>query len=272
MTSTTAPARKKLSPRRRAQRIRWINYGVLVLGVLAIVLFADGRQLQSVFFRPDMIAETVGPGLLNALKNTILYTVGAFVFGLVLGTMLALMKLSQIGPYRWIATIYTEIFRGVPAIIVLLAFSLISLAIPGLQIPLDPFGAVWMALGLVAAAYMSETIRAGIQAVPKGQIEAARSLGMPPGMAMRKIVLPQAFRIITPPLTNELVLLTKDSSLVYVLGLMAPAFELTKFGRTLMNSTGNLTPLVVAGFSYLIITLPLTFLVRRMEARQKKAR
>ena len=84
--------------------------------------------------------------------------------------------------------------------------------------------------------------------------------------------LPQAFRIITPPLTNELVLLTKDSSLVYVLGLMAPAFELTKFGRTLMNSTGNLTPLVVAGFSYLIITLPLTFLVRRMEDRQKKAR
>ena len=271
MTSTTAPARKKLSPRRRAQRIRWINYGVLVLGLLAIVMFADGRQLQSVFFRPDMIAETVGPGLLNALKNTILYTLGAFVFGLALGTVLALMKLSQVAPYRWIATIYTEIFRGVPAIIVLLAFSLISLAIPGLQIPFDPFGAVWMALGLVAAAYMSETIRAGIQAVPKGQTEAARSLGMPSGMATRKIVLPQAFRIVTPPLTNELVSLTKDSSLIYVIGLSAEAFDLTKYGRDLTNTYSSMTPLVIAGLTYLVITLPLTFLVRRMEAKQRKA-
>ena len=91
-------------------------------------------------------------------------------------------------------------------------------------------------------------------------------------MAMRRIVLPQAFRIITPPLTNELVLLTKDSSLVYVLGLTASAFELTKFGRDISNSNGNLTPLVVAGLCYLLITLPLTFLVRRMEAKAKKAR
>ena len=193
-------------------------------------------------------------------------------FGLALGTALALMKLSQIGPYRWIATIYTEVFRGVPAIIVLLAFSLISLAIPGLQIPFDPFGAVWTALGLVAAAYMSETIRAGIQAVPKGQTEAARSLGMPSGMATRKIVLPQAFRIVTPPLTNELVSLTKDSSLIYVIGLSAEAFDLTKYGRDLTNTHSNMTPLVIAGLTYLVITLPLTFLVRRMEAKATKAR
>ncbi|MFT3833141.1 MAG: amino acid ABC transporter permease [Micropruina sp.] len=271
MTSTATPTRKKLSPRRRAQRIRWVNYGVLVLAVVAVILFADGRQLQSVFFRPDLVAETVGPSLLNALKNTVLYTVGAFVFGLVLGTVLALMKLSQIGPYRWIATGYTEIFRGVPAIIVLLAFSLISLAIPGLRIPLDPFGSVWMALGLVASAYMSETIRAGIQAVPKGQTEAARSLGMTSGMATRKIVLPQAFRIVTPPLTNELVSLTKDSSLIYVIGLSAEAFDLTKYGRDLANTYSNMTPLVIAGLTYLVITLPLTFLVRRMEATQRKA-
>ena len=272
MVVDTAPARKKLSPRRRAQRIRWLNYVVLTIGVLAAILFVDGKQLQSVFFRPDMIAVTVGPGLLNALKNTILYTVGAFVFGLVLGTFLALMKLSQIRPYRWLATVYTELFRGVPAIIVLLAFSLISLAIPGLEIPLDPFGAVWTALGLVAAAYMSETIRAGIQAVPRGQTEAARSLGMPSGMATRKIVLPQAFRIVTPPLTNELVSLTKDSSLIYVIGLSAEAYDLTKYGRDLTNTYSNMTPLVIAGLTYLVITLPLTFLVRRMEAKAKKAR
>ncbi len=141
-----------------------------------------------------------------------------------------------------------------------------------MRLPLEPYGTVGTALGLVSAAYMSETIRAGIEAVPKGQLEAARSLGMPPGMAMQRIILPQAFRIITPPLTNELVLLTKDSSLVYVLGLTVSDFELTKFGRDLANSNGNLTPLIVAGLCYLIITLPLTYLVRRMEAKAKRAR
>lgn len=266
------PARKKMSPRKRARRIRFVQYAVLALLILAAVLFADGSQIQRVFFRPDLIAKTLGPGLLNALKNTILYTAGAFVFGLVTGTVLALMKLSQVAPYRWIASAYVEFFRGVPAIIVLLAFGLLPVAFPGLRIPLDPYGTVWTALGMVTAAYMSETIRAGIQAVPKGQVEAARSLGMSPGMSMQRIVLPQAFRIVTPPLTNELVLLTKDSSLVYVLGLTASAYELTKYGRDLANSNGNLTPLIVAGFCYLLITLPLTYLARRMEANAKKAR
>lgn len=271
-TTTQGPPRKKLSPRKRAQRIRFVQYALLALVVLLIILFADGEQISKVFFRPDLVQITIGPGLLNALKNTILYTAGAFVFGLLLGTVLALMKLSQIAPYRWIATIYVEFFRGVPAIIVLLVFSLLPLALPGLRIPFDPYGTVWTALGMVSAAYMSETIRAGIEAVPKGQMEAARSLGMPAGMAMRRIILPQAFRIVTPPLTNELVLLTKDSSLVYVLGLTAEAFELTKYGRDLTNTYANVTPLVIAGLSYLIITLPLTFIVRRMENRQKRAR
>lgn len=274
MTTTTAPAtpRKKMSPRKRARIIRMIQYAVLAVALLAIVLLADGQAIAKTFFRWDLIQVTVGPALLNALKNTVLYTAGAFVFGLVLGTVLALMKLSQIAPYRWLATIYTEFFRGIPAIIVLLVFSLLPLALPGLRIPLDPYGTVWTALGLVSAAYMSETIRAGIEAIPRGQMEAARSLGMAAGMAMWRIILPQAFRVVTPPLTNELVLLTKDSSLVYVLGLTAGAFELTKYGRDLTNTYANVTPLVIAGLTYLVITLPLTFLVRQMEARQKKAK
>ncbi|WP_028708878.1 amino acid ABC transporter permease [Propionicicella superfundia] len=271
-TAAPAPQKKKMSPRKRAKIIRIIQYTVLALALVAVIAFSDGQQIMRTFFRPDLMQQTIGVGLLNALKNTILYTAGAFVFGLLLGTMLALMKLSQVAPYRWIATVYTEFFRGVPAIIVLLVFSLLPLALPGLRIPLDPYGTVWTALGLVSAAYMSETIRAGIEAVPKGQMEAARSLGMPSGMAMSRIILPQAFRIVTPPLTNELVLLTKDSSLVYVLGLTGEAFELTKYGRDLANTHANVTPLVIAGLSYLIITLPLTFLVRRMEARQKKAK
>ena len=274
MTASTvqsAPPRKKLSPRKRAQRIRIIQYAVLVLVLLGAVLTIDGQQVQRVFLRPDLIAQAFGPALGYAFLNTIIYTAGAFIFGLALGTILALMKLSQVGPYRWLATIYTEFFRGVPAIIVLLAFSLLGVAFPGFRFPFDPYGTVWTALGLVTAAYMSETIRAGIQAVPKGQMEAARSLGMPPSMGMQRIILPQAFRIITPPLTNELVLLTKDSSLVYVLGLTTAGYELTKFGRDLANTYANITPLVLAGLCYLIITLPLTYLVRRMESKQRKA-
>lgn len=272
-TATAAPpAKKPLSPRKRAQRIRWIQYGVLAAILIAVGVSADWAQIRSVFLRGDLITATLTQGLGNAMKNTIVYTIGAFVFGLVFGTVLALMRLSTVGPYRWIATAYIEFFRGLPAIVVLMAFGLLPLAFPGLIIPFDPYGTVWVALGIVAAAYMAETIRAGIQAVPKGQIEAARSLGMPAGTATRKIVLPQAFRIITPPLTNEVILLTKDSSLAYILGLSGDAFELTKYGRDLANTYANLTPLVVAGFCYLIITLPLSIVVRRMEARQKKER
>ncbi|KGN43079.1 amino acid ABC transporter permease [Knoellia aerolata] len=269
---TDAPAKKKLSPRRRAQRIRWTQYALLVAFVIAFALGADWGQIQSVFFRSDLVKATLTEGLPNAFKNTLVYTAGAFVLGLLLGTVLALMRLSSVGPYRWISTAWIEFFRGLPAIVVFIAFSLLPLAFEGLVIPYDPYGTVWVALGLVASAYMAETIRAGIQAVPPGQIEAARSLGMPAGVATRKIILPQAFRIITPPLTNEVILLVKDSSLVYVLGLSAAGYELTKYGRDLASSNANLTPLVVAGFCYLVITLPLSYVVRRMEARQKKER
>ena len=153
-----------------------------------------------------------------------------------------------------------------------LRFSLAPLAFPGLRFPFDPYGTVWLALGIVAAAYMAETIRAGIQAVPKGQMEAARSLGMSHSRAMVSVVVPQAFRIILPPLTNELILLTKDSSLVYLLGVTLPTRELAKFGRDSLNQYVSMTPILVAGLAYLIITVPLGYVVRRLEAQQAKAR
>ena len=271
-TATDSPPRKKLSPRKRAQRMRWAQYAVLVIVALVLAFTANWPQIQQQFFDPTLIRTTLTEGVGSALKNTIVYTAGAFIIGLVLGTVLALMRLSSVAPYRWIATVWIEFFRGLPAIIVFIAFGLMSLAFEGFVIPYDPYGTVWVALGLVASAYMAETIRAGIQAVPPGQVEAARSLGMPSGIATRKIVLPQAFRVITPPLTNELILLVKDSSLVYVLGLSATGYELTKYGRQLSSDNARLTPLVVAGFCYLIITLPLSIIVRRMEARQKKER
>ena len=267
-----SPTTGHTSPRKRAQRIRLVQYAILIAILVGFLVNADLVQIQKVFFRTDLVASTITQGLGRALFNTITYTVGAFVIGLAAGTVLALMRLSQVAPYRWLATIYIEFFRGLPAIVVLIAFGLLPLAFPGMSIPFGIYGTVWLALGIVAAAYMSETIRAGIEAVPKGQVEAARALGMSSAQATRKVILPQAFRIITPPLTNELILLVKDSSLVYVLGLTTTGMDLTKFGRDAANTNANLTPLVVAGFAYLLITLPLTMLVRRMEAKSKRAR
>jgi len=264
--------RKGLSPRQRSQRSRRIQYSILVVLVLVAAFTADWGQIGSVFFKPAYIRSAFEDGLLNALVKTVEYTAGAFVIGLIGGTVLALMRLSSVGPYRWISTAYIEFFRGLPAIVVFIAFSLLPLAFEGMTIPLDPYGTVWLALGIVAAAYMAEVIRAGIQAVPKGQIEAARSLGMPPALATRKIVLPQAFRIVLPPLTNDLILLVKDSSLVFIIGTTAAGYELTGFGRDLANTYSNLTPLVTAGFCYLIITLPLGILVRRLEAKAARTR
>lgn len=248
-----------------------VQYAILLLIALAALLLADWRSLYQDFFNPALIVQAFTGGLPQAFLNTIIYTSGAFVFGLVVGTLLAIMKISGVGPYRWIATAYIEFFRGLPALVVLIGIFLLPTIIPGLEIPFDTYGKVWLGLGIVGSAYMAETIRAGIQAVPKGQVEAARSLGMSSGLATRKIVLPQAFRIVLPPLTNELILLVKDSSLVFVFGLMLSSFELTSFGRQMTNSEANMTPLVVAGFCYLLITLPLSLLVRRMENRSGKA-
>lgn len=272
-TGGSAPAAAtRLSPRKRSQRIRLVQYAVLVAILAVFLLKADLPQIQKVFFRSDLVWATITQGLGRALFNTLAYTVGAFILGLAAGTVLALMRLSQVGPYRWLATVYIEFFRGLPAIVVLIAFGLLPLAFPGMRIPFGIYGTVWLALGIVASAYMSETIRAGIEAVPKGQIEASRALGMSSAQTTRKVILPQAFRIITPPLTNELIMLVKDSSLVYVLGLTSTGMDLTKYGRDAANTNANLTPLVVAGFAYLLITLPLTMLVRRMEAKAKRAR
>jgi polar amino acid transport system permease protein len=262
-----------MSPRKRARISRGIQYAVLVAIAVAIALVADWGLLREQFFNGTVLPKLFPEIITVALKNTLIYTAGAFTFGLLLGLILALMRLSPVGPYRWLATLFVEFFRGVPALIVFIAFQYgFPTAFPGRQLPGGTLGVVTVALGLVGAAYMAETIRAGIQAVPKGQLEAARSLGMPQGRAMISIVIPQAFRIILPPLTNELILLTKDSSLVYVLGLSLTTEELTQFGREGLSTYVNLTPLFAAAMCYLIITIPLSIVVRRMEARSEKAR
>lgn len=268
-----APLSRRLTPRQRQRLFRGALYGLLIVLVLLAAFGADWDRIAAAFFQVDIARDMFPEVLLQAARNTVVYTATAFAFGLLLGLLLALMKLSAVGPYRWLATGYIELMRGLPALvtIILVGFGL-PIAFDGFNVPGGLLGKATLGLGLVAAAYMAETIRAGIQAVPKGQMEAARSLGMTKSWAMLSIVIPQAFRIIIPPLTNELVLLIKDTSLLFVLGTTPASKELTKFGRDLMSERFNGTPLTVIAVCYLLITLPLTRLVAALERRQARAR
>jgi len=251
---------------------RGILYAVLIVIVALVALLADWGLIQSSFFDLEIAVDMFPDVFLVGARNTIVYTFFAFAFGLILALVLALMKRSEVTPYRWIATSYIELFRGLPALVTII---FVGLGLPialGITIPGGLLGQGTVGLGLVAGAYMAETIRAGIEAVPRGQMEAARSLGMSKGAATRSIVLPQAFRIIIPPLTNELVLLIKDTSLLFVLGSTPATKELTKFGRDLMTQKFNGTPLIVIALVYLIITLPLTRFVAQLEKRAARAR
>ncbi len=242
-------------------------YGFTALLVIGIAFGADWPKIQSNFFQWEIIRDMFPEVLTIGAKNTIIYTALAFGFGLVLALVFALMRRSDFAPYRYFSLAYIEFFRAIPALVTII---LVGFGLPlafGWRIPFGTAGKGMIGLGIVAAAYMAETIRAGIEAVPRGQMEAARSLGMSRGNAMAYIILPQAFRIIIPPLTNELVLLIKDTSLLFVIGTTPVSKELTKFARDFMTSRQNATPLTVAAIVYLIITLPLTFLVRRLEKK-----
>ncbi|MFI5552420.1 amino acid ABC transporter permease [Streptomyces sp. NPDC051738] len=266
------PRKKGLTRRQKRSLSRGIQYVVFVAAVIAFAVAADWGRLKNQFAQGNIAKEMFPDVITLALKNTVLYTLSGFAVGLVLGMVIALMRLSSVGPYRWLAGVYIEIFRGLPALLIFIFIGVaVPLAFPGTEIPGGTYGKVALALGLVAAAYMAETIRAGIQAVPKGQMEAARSLGFSPARAMISIIIPQAFRIILPPLTNELVLLFKDSSLVLFLGVTLEERELSKFGRDLASQTANSTPILVAGLCYLLVTIPLGFVVRRMEAKAQEA-
>jgi len=261
-----------LTPRERTKIYQISMY--LLGGVLIalVAVFTDWKKVQRNFFDAEIAADMFPEVVTTAALNTVIYTALSFAIGFVLALVLALMRLSSIRPFRVFAIGYIELFRGLPALITLL---FVGFGLPiafGWRLPGGTLGNGSAGLAIVAGAYMAETIRAGIEAVPKGQVEAARSLGMSKTRTMFTIVLPQAFRIIIPPLTNELVLLIKDTSLFFILGTTPQTKELTKFARDFMSTSRNATPLTVVAIIYLIITLPLTFLVRRLERSAARAR
>jgi polar amino acid transport system substrate-binding protein len=136
----------------------------------------------------------------------------------------------------------------------------------------NPYPLGIAALGLMAAAYIGEILRAGIQSVDPGQLEASRALGFSYSTAMRLVVVPQGIRRVLPALVNQFIALLKASALVYFLGLIANQRELFQVGRDLNAQTGNLSPLVAAGLFYLILTIPLTHLVNYIDTRLRRGR
>lgn len=215
----------------------------------------------------------VFPQLLGVgLVNTLIISIWATVIGIVLGMIVAIMGIS---PSRWLripARIYTDIFRGLPAILTILligqGFARFSQEIFGPS----PYPLGILALSLIASAYMGEIFRAGIQSVDRGQLEACRALGMSYGKAMRLVVVPQGVRRVLPALVNQFIAIVKDSSLVYFLGLLVSERELFRVGQDAAVLTGNLSPLVMAGLFYLVITVPLTHLVNYFDNRFRTGR
>jgi polar amino acid transport system permease protein len=271
MTEHVRPAPRRLTRRQRRRLILGGEYGLVVVAVILLASLANWSSLKT-NFAEWRIARHLFPQIITvALRNTAIFTLSGFVLGLAAGLVLALMRLSSVPPYRWFALGYIEVFRGLPALLIFIFVGTgIPLAFPGTEFPGGVYGQAAVALGLVSAAYIAETMRAGIEAVPRGQMEAARTLGMSHGRAMRSIIIPQALRIVIPPLTNELVLLLKDSSLALYLGVTLQQRELTKFANDAASQQGNSTPIIVAAIGYLIITIPLSYLARRLEARQKR--
>ncbi|WP_414004301.1 amino acid ABC transporter permease [Pseudarthrobacter sp. IC2-21] len=207
------------------------------------------------------------------LPNTLVLAVTSGVIGTALGMLLALMGISRNAAARWIARIYTDVLRGLPPILTILVIGLgfgpIFRQITGSS---SPYPMAIAALSLMSAAYIGEIFRSGIQSVDKGQLEATRALGFGYGPAMRLVVVPQGVRRVLPALVNQFIALIKESSLVFMLGLLATEREIFQIGKDAASNSGNLSPYVAAAVFYLVLTVPLTHFVNWIDRRLRSGR
>lgn len=230
------------------------------------------ENIKRSFLDFDSMAEVLPTMLAVGLKNTLILAAASTVLGVIFGMMLAVMGLSRAAWLRLPARLYTDIFRGLPAIVTIL---LIGQGFAGIGRSIfgpSPYPLGILALSLIAGAYIGEIFRAGIQSVERGQLEACRALSMSYGQGMRLIIIPQGVRRVLPALVNQFIANVKDSSLVYFLGLLASEREIFRVGQDHSVVTGNLSPLLMAGMFYLLITVPLTHLVNLIDTRLRRGR
>lgn len=229
-------------------------------------------QLRESFLDWDLYKKAIPDLLKTGLPNTLILTISAAVIGLLIGLVLAVAGISRSPWLRWPARAYTDVFRGLPEVVIILIIGLGVGPIVGGLTGNNPYPLGIAALGLMAAAYIGEIFRSGIQSVEAGQLEASRALGFSYYSAMRLVVVPQGVRRVLPALVNQFISLLKASSLVYFLGLVASQRELFQVGRDLNAQTGNLSPLVAAGLFYLALTIPLTHLVNYIDNRLRRGK
>ncbi|GAA0055188.1 UNVERIFIED_CONTAM: amino acid ABC transporter permease [Streptococcus canis] len=202
---------------------------------------------------------------------TVMISVSVVFFGTLIGVLVTLIKRSQVKPLTWIANLYVWVFRGTPMVVqIMIAFAWMHFN----DMPTISFGVLDLdfsrllpgiiIISLNSGAYISEIVRAGIEAVPKGQLEAAYSLGIRPRNAMRYVILPQAFKNILPALGNEFITIIKDSALLQTIGVM----ELWNGAQSVVTATYSpISPLLVAAFYYLMVTTVMSQLLSVLERR-----
>lgn len=268
---TAIDARRRLERRRalRASLIAALS-SVVVLGGLAwLIANAPGwASVQRSFLDGRVFADAL-PGIVGAFAVNVQLFVAAEILVLIIGLGLAIVR-SLPGPVflplRILATIYTDVFRSIPGILVIFV---IGFGIPGLGL-VDPktpqliYGLV--ALTLVYSAYVSEVYRAGIESVHPSQDAAARSLGLSRWQSLRHVVIPQAVRRVIPPLLNDFIGLQKDTVLVSFIGVV----ELFRTAQIKQFAAFNFTPYIVVGLVFLILTIPLTRLTDALIARDRR--
>ncbi|PTR25775.1 amino acid ABC transporter substrate-binding protein (PAAT family) /amino acid ABC transporter membrane protein (PAAT family) [Rhodococcus sp. OK519] len=230
------------------------------------------QQLGDTFFDWELYKRAFPDLLRTGLPNTLILALTSGIAGTVIGMLLAVGGISRTRWLRWPARVYTDIFRGLPAVVIILLVGLgVGPVVKGLT-GSNPYWLGAAALSLLAAAYIGEIFRSGIQSVEPGQMEAARALGFSYRRSMALVVIPQGVRRVLPALMNQFISLIKDSSLIYFLGLLVTQRELFAVGRDLNAQTGNLSPLVAAGLFYLALTIPLTHLVNYIDRRLRTGR
>ena len=219
-------------------------------------------KLHSTFIEDDRYL-----WLLDGLKNTLIITLGALAIGVIIGTLIAITKYfcegnKKLRIFSWICDLYTTIIRGIPiTVLLLLFFFVILVSAGGITVAI-------IAFGINSGAYMAELIRSGINAVDKGQMEAARSLGMSKGQAMAKIIFPQAIKNILPAIGNECIALLKETSVAGYVAIV----DITRAATNIRNKTYDaVNPIILLALIYLVIVVIMTKLLSILERRLRKS-
>jgi polar amino acid transport system permease protein len=218
--------------------------------------------LLDTFFNLGVLGDAF-PALLRGLINTFLLGVAGIGVGIPIGLAIALLRLYGPKPVRYLTVFYIDIFRAAPMLVVLI---LIYYALPFVGIRLSSWTSAGLAFSIVMAAYSAEIFRSGIEGIPRGQFEAAAALGLPFFVTLRKVVLPQAIRIVIPPMTNNCVSMFKDTSLASTVALP----ELLKEATDAQALYANPTPLIGAALIYIAFLWPMVRLVNLLEQRFNK--